>query len=316
MSTARPHCAVVGAANIDIGGFPSGRLAMQDSNPGKVTLSAGGVGRNIACNLARMGVETHLLAALGTDAFADIVRSDCTAAGVRTELSFTFEGEATSSYLFIADAAGDMQLAVSDMEICARLTPERLEARLEALNAMDAVVLDSNLSAQALDFLAERLTPPLLADAVSTAKAPRLAGALPRLRALKPNAIEAETLSGIPVHGPESAARAARRLTEMGVARVYITLGERGVCCTEGSRAYYLPGATVNLINATGAGDAFTAALAWGEARGLTLCQCAAAGLAAASIAVESMATVSPQISADALQERMALLNKQGIQEL
>ena len=317
MSTARPRCAVVGAANIDIGGFPSGRLAMQDSNPGRVTLSAGGVGRNIACNLARLGVETHLLAALGTDAFADIVRSDCAAAGVRTELSFTFEGEATSSYLFIADSAGDMQLAVSDMDICARLTPRRLEARLEALNAMDAVVLDSNLSAQTLDFLAARLEPPLLADAVSTAKAPRLAGALSRLRALKPNAIEAETLSGIPVHGPESAAQAARRLTEMGVGRVYVTLGERGVCCAEGGRAYYLPGGTVKLVNATGAGDAFTAALAWGEAQGLDLCQCAAAGLAAASIAVESMATVSPRISPDALRERMALcLDGQGIQEL
>ena len=51
------RCAVVGAANIDIGGFPQGRIALQDSNPGRVILSAGGVGRNIACNLARLGVE-------------------------------------------------------------------------------------------------------------------------------------------------------------------------------------------------------------------------------------------------------------------
>ena len=54
------RCAVVGAANIDIGGFPAGRLALQDSAPGRVTFSAGGVGRNIACNLARLGVDTRL----------------------------------------------------------------------------------------------------------------------------------------------------------------------------------------------------------------------------------------------------------------
>ena len=72
----KARCAVVGAANIDIGGFPLGRLSLRDSNPGRITLSAGGVGRNIACNLARLGVETRLIAALGTDAFADLIRGD------------------------------------------------------------------------------------------------------------------------------------------------------------------------------------------------------------------------------------------------
>ena len=117
MGERHPRCAVIGAANIDIGGFPAGRLAMQDSNPGRVRLSAGGVGRNIACNLSRLGVETHLVAALGTDGFADLVRADCARAGVLTDLAFTFDGAASSAYLFIADADGDMQLAVNDMEI-------------------------------------------------------------------------------------------------------------------------------------------------------------------------------------------------------
>ena len=302
----RWRCAVVGAANIDIGGFPSGRIAMQDSNPGRVRLSAGGVGRNIACNLARLGVETHLIAALGTDPFAGIVREDCAAAGVDTGLCFTLPGEATSTYLFIADSAGDMQLAVSDMQICAGLTPEALSERVDALNAMDAVVLDANLSAGALGFLARSLRVPLLADAVSTAKAPRLAGALERLWALKPNAIEAETLTGIPVHDAASAARAAEALVGMGVGRAFITLGERGVCCSDGRRTMFLPGPAVRLANATGAGDAFTAALAWGALRALDLRSCAIAGLAAAAIAVESLQTVSPEISEAALLARMA----------
>ena len=185
MGVDRLRCAVIGAANIDIGGFPAGRLSMQDSSPGKVRLSAGGVGRNIACNLARLGVETCLVAPLGTDSFADIVRADCARAGVDTGLCFTFEGEASSSYLFIADAGGDMQLAVNDMGICDRLTPRALEARLEALNEMDSVVLDANLPAETLEYLADRLRVPLVADAVSTAKAPRLMGALDRLAAVK-----------------------------------------------------------------------------------------------------------------------------------
>ena len=305
MRARQPRCAVVGAANIDIGGFPAGRLAMQDSNPGKVRLSAGGVGRNIACNLARLGVQTHLIAPLGDDAFADLVRADCARAGVDTGLCFSFEGAASSSYLFIADAGGDMQLAVNDMSICDRLTPEALEPRLDALNAMDAVVLDANLPAGTLKYLAENLRAPLIADAVSTAKAPRLLAALPRLAAVKPNAIEAETLTGEPVHGPDSAARAARRLIELGAQRAFITLGERGVCCADANETLFLPGGAVRLVNATGAGDAFTAALAYGVIRGLSLRQIAVAGLAAAAIAVESMETVSPEMSEEAMRARM-----------
>ena len=236
------RCAVIGAANIDIGGFPSGRLAIQDSNPGRISMSAGGVGRNIACNLARLGVETHLVAALGTDAFADLIRADCARSGVDTSLCYAFDGAASSAYVFIADASGDMHLAVSDMEICARLTPEALSDRLDALNAMDAVVLDANLPAGTLAYLAQSLTVPLLADAVSTAKAPRLLGAMDRLWAIKPNAIEAETLTGIPVHDVASATCAARRLVEMGAARAFVTMGERGVCCADASRALCLPG--------------------------------------------------------------------------
>ena len=305
MRDRQPRCAVVGAANIDIGGFPAGRLSMQDSTPGKVRLSAGGVGRNIACNLARLGVETRLLAPLGGDAFAGIVRDDCARAGVDTELCFSFPDEASSSYLFIADAGGDMQLAVNDMGICNRLTPEALTPRLDALNGMDAVVLDANLPAETLAFLAEALHVPLIADAVSTAKAPRLLATLSRLAAVKPNAIEAETLTGIPVHGPDSAARAAVRLVEMGAKRAFITLGERGVCCADAGGALFLPGGAVRMVNATGAGDAFTAALTWALAKGRGLRDCAAAGLAAASIAVESMETVSPEINARAVIRRM-----------
>ena len=304
----RFRCAVVGAANIDIGGFPQGRIALQDSNPGRVLLSAGGVGRNIACNLARLGVETHLVAPLGTDAFADILRADCARAGMDTRLCFTFPGAASSAYLFIADINGDMQLAVNDMDICLRLTPQVLTERIDALNAMDAVVLDANLPEESIAFLAERLRPPLFADAVSAAKARRLLPALPRLQAVKPNALEAEALTGLPVHDQPTAEAAARRLVAMGAAGACITLGERGVCCADRASARFLAGTPVQIINATGAGDAFTAALVWATLRGMDLFEAARAGMAAAALAVESGDTVNPAMSEEALRQRMAKL--------
>ena len=315
MGLTHPRCAVIGAANIDIGGFPERDAVPGDSNPGRVTLSAGGVGRNIACNLARLGVETHLVAALGEDDFAAMIRADSARAGVRLDLAFSFADAPSSAYLFIADARGDMALAVNDMAVCGRLTPDALSTRLDALNAMDAVLIDANLSTQALAWIASNVKPPLIADAVSAAKARRLRPALGRLWAIKPNALEAEALTGIPVTDMESASRAARALVDAGVRRACVTLGERGACCADADRTLTLPGRPLKMVSATGAGDAFTAALAWAALRGLDLRESAMAGLAAASIAVESLETVNPAMSEAALRARMAALQDGAVPE-
>ena len=299
------RCVVVGGANVDIGGFPAGMVVMGDSNPGCVRLSAGGVGRNIACALARLGVETHLLAALGEDAFTGIIRADCARAGVGLSHALVFRDMPCSTYLFIADEAGDMRLAVNDMSVCDRLTPEALEPSLDWLNGMDMVVLDANLPPDTLEYLAREIQAPLIADAVSAAKAPRLLPILPKLRAIKPNALEASALTGLPVRDGASAAKAAQRLLALGVGQAFITLGERGVCCAGPEGTHFIPGAPVRMVNATGAGDAFTAALAWGALRGMDTRATALAGLAAAAVAVESPETVSPNLSEAALLARM-----------
>ena len=216
-----------------------------------------------------------------------------------------FEGASSSCYLFIADAGGDMQLAVNDMSVCDRLTPQALEDRLEALNAMDAVVLDANLPAETVAFwrkrCARRCWPTRCPRPRPRGCCARCTGCAP----LKPNAIEAEALTGIAGARRRLRRRRRGRLVDMGARRAFITLGERGVCArTRGGRD--LPGAAVRLVNATGAGDAFTAALAWAPARGCGLRDCAAAGLAAASIAVEADQTVSPPCRRNCWPSRMA----------
>ena len=305
MSKERPRCAVIGAANVDIGGFPSGRPVPRDSNPGRVALSCGGVGRNIAANMARLGLETHLVTALGGDFFADLIRSECRAAGVLLDRALTVENAASSVYLYIADPQGDMALAVSDMDICRSLTPAALEPLIPWLNGMDAVALDANLPAETLMYLAETLRPPLLADAVSAAKAPRLLRAMPRLAAVKPNAQEAEVLTGIPVRDESSARRAAETLVAMGAERAYVTLGADGACCADGSGSLFLPGRPADIVSATGAGDAFTAALVWARVRDLPLRESARAGMAAARLAMESLETVNRAMCESELLKRM-----------
>lgn len=299
------YIAVVGAANVDIGGFPSGKAVMGDSNPGRVRISMGGVGRNIACNAARMGLSVELVTALGGDAHAGMIREDCARAGVGLAHAVHFPDEATSTYLFIADAGGDMTLAVNDMGIHDRMTVEQLVPALDALQGAALVVLDANLPERTIEWLARTLTVPVIADAVSAAKAARLRPALSHLDALKPNGIEAELLTGIPVTGTGSAAKAAQALLDRGVRRVFLTMGARGVCCADAHGTHILPGGHPRVVNATGAGDAFTAALAWARLQNLSLAETALAGMAAATIAMESMETVSPEMSPERLERRM-----------
>lgn len=65
-----PYAVVCGGVNIDIGAHSFAPLRAKDSNPGKVELSLGGVGRNIAHNMRLLGVPTYLLTAVGGDSRA------------------------------------------------------------------------------------------------------------------------------------------------------------------------------------------------------------------------------------------------------
>lgn len=302
------YIAVCGGVNIDVGGRSAAPLVAGDSNPGVIRTSLGGVGRNIAHDLALLGAQVKLLTALGGDEGAARIRESCRALGIDLAFSLAVPEAATSAYLYIDGPDGDMALAVSDMAIYERLTPDWFASVLGVLNDAALVVLDANLPEESLSFLAERCTAPLLADPVSAAKAPRLRKALGRLEALKPNRLEAEALTGIPVADEKSALAAADALLAAGLRRVFLTLGPDGVLAAEGTQRLHLNNPPRRPGDASGCGDAFTAALAWAALQGADLRFCARAGLAAAAITGEHAGSVNPGLSAAELKTRMELI--------
>ena len=193
-----PFVVVVGGVNLDIGGRPHGELVAADSNPGQVRMSLGGVGRNIAHNMALMGLDVRMLTAFGDDMNAQRIAASCGELGIDISQCLTVPGGATSTYLFITDGHGDMALAVSDMEIYEHVTPAFLAGRARLLQNAQLLVVDTNIPAQSIAWLAENIRLPIFADPVSTAKAVKVKPVLGRLHTLKPNRIEAEgLLSGI-----------------------------------------------------------------------------------------------------------------------
>lgn len=283
---------VIGGVNMDIGGSPSGGLVLHDSNPGGVTLRPGGVGRNIAHDLCLMGAKVSLIAAVGGDVYASGILESCAAVGLDMSMARVMPDRRSSTYLYVNDESGDMLVAISDMEICREIDPEYLSPLLERINRAAAVVLDANLDEAALRFVAENCTAPLYADPVSTAKAVRLESVLSRLTALKPNALEAEKLTG-----ESDPAHAAQALVNAGVKRVFISMGSRGMIAAEHGRLLHLAAVPAEVINTTGAGDAATAAIVRAGMLGLDLEQAAAAAMRAGALTVECLEANNPRLA-------------------
>ena len=204
------YAVVVGGVNVDIGGRSFKALVGEDSNPGEVMTSLGGVGRNIAHNMSLMGVDTRLLSAYGDDLNGERVAAPCSELGIDLSHALRVSGASTSTYLYITDPEGEMALAVSDMEVCKKITPEYLSKNLALLQNAQVVVADANIPEESLKFLADNLFVPLFVDPVSTVKAEKVRDILPKIHTLKPNKIEAELLSGVKIETAKDAEKAEK----------------------------------------------------------------------------------------------------------
>ena len=276
---------------MDIWGRPGKSLVPRDSNPGTVTMRPGGVGRNIAHDLRLLGLEVSLVAPIGGDVYASAVVDSCQTLGIDLSFAPVFKDMRSSTYLYITDEAGDMELAISDMELCAALTPELVAPILPRLKA-DAVVVDANLPPETIAYICENCPLPVYADPVSTVKAMKLQPVLHRLAAIKPNALEAERLTG--ESNPE---RAALALVDRGVQRVFLSLGAQGMIAADGKELLRLPGLATQVVNATGAGDAATAAIVLAGIRGMSLGDAALLAQKAGAVTCRSESANAPELA-------------------
>ena len=304
---------VVGGANMDLKARVRGEAVPGTSNPGVTSQSPGGVARNVAENLARLGVAAHLVSAVGDDALGEALLRGTVAAGVDVSGVLRVPGAATGSYTAVLDADGELLLAVAAMDVMERLTPAALRGLRAAWRGAAWAVADGNLPADtltALLALAADTGVRVVYEPVSVPKAARLrpaltAGHVPY--ALTPNRAELAALVGREVAGDAQAIRAAAlELHALGAELVWVRRGERGSVLSLPGEVHELPALPAAVVDVTGAGDAMLAAFLAGLVAGLTPLQAAREGHAAAALTVESTQTVVPDLSRAALQARLA----------
>ncbi|MEW9121101.1 MAG: PfkB family carbohydrate kinase [Thermotaleaceae bacterium] len=299
------YVVVIGGANMDIQGFSKNRFRLKDSNPGTINLSLGGVGRNIAENLAKLDVDVKLLSALGEDLHGKKILDECRKSGIDMSHCYFSTDTPTSTYLCIIDDQGDMAAAIADMEIHEKISIDFLREKSHLIQNASLVVLDTNLCSETLTFLLQSFPDTtFFLEPVSTAKSERVREHIGAFHTIKPNRLEAEALSGISIATKEDLRKAANYFLKKGVQRVFISLGEEGVYYGDPHEQSILIPPTLSVVNATGAGDAFMAALIYCHMEQIPLKETASFAAAASCLALSHEDTIHPLMNLENIERK------------
>jgi len=301
----------IGAANLDRKLRTLAALHMGTSNPAYAEEVHGGVARNIAENLARLGLPAALLTAVGDDAAGNSLQSRAESAGIDTRGSLRLNDTYSGTYTAVLDERGEMVLALADMALYDQMTPEFLASRAPQRSGAAMVVADLNLPHDSVATLlqdARRDAVALIIVAVSQPKMARLPRELHGLRLLVLNRGELETRAGRALPDEAALAAACREVQQQGAQDIIITCGGEGVYHTNSHTGAeglaWLPAPRVDVVDVTGAGDAFAAGVCWSLHQGSSdLTLACRRGLKVAAMTLESPDTVSPLLAADILDE-------------
>lgn len=302
----RDHVSVIGGANMDIVGYPFHELKRQDSNPGGVKVSLGGVGRNIAENLARLGTHTKMFTVVGADIYGDQIIKESEKIGIDMSHVKRVQEEGTGTYLAILDHENDMDLAIASMNIFKKLDRKYLEDSKQVILKSQVIVFDTNLEEEifryGVDLFKEN---DLFLDTVSHTKALRAKSVIGAFHTIKPNRLEAEALSGIAIQNHHDLEKACGFFHAEGVKNVFITLGPEGVFYSDGLKNGIMKAPKMTPKNATGAGDAFQAALVYSELHGFPIKDKVRFAIGASVMAMNAYETINPDLSESEIRKIM-----------
>jgi pseudouridine kinase len=303
---------VVGAAGIDLVGRLQSELHTGTSSPAKIRSSFGGVARNVAENLARLGTPVCLLTAVGNDDAGERILKQAAEAGVDTQHVLCCQEQATGTYLAVVNHKGELSFALDDMRVIRSITPEYLRENESSFREASLLFVDMNLEAKSLRTamsLARRFNLPVFSDPTSSGLAQRMLPYLDRLYFITPNSSEAAVLCNMQI-GPqdrEQARLAASYLVSKGVEIVVLTQAEFGLYYATTDESGYIPAISTEIADPTGAGDALTAAVIFGLLNDIPLDESMRLGVAAASLTLRFSGAVRPDLSLEKLYDHLVI---------
>jgi len=289
---------VVGGALADITGIPNQKLIQGDSNPGKISISSGGVARNIAENLVKLGVNVSFITALGKDIFGKNIISDCQNLKIDIKHSIIHEKLSTAFYLLIVNEKGNLDVGISDTKIIEEINADYIKDKKHIISEYDIIVLDTNLNIKTIKYIVENFPDKkIFIDLVSIAKALKIKDFIGKFHTIKPNLTESEAITGIKYENHSDLIKMKDWFLSKGIKQIFISLGDKGCYFANNKESGLVKGKTVKSVNASGAGDAFMSGIIASEVEERTIYDATCFATGSAIAALNHTKAVNPNIS-------------------
>jgi pseudouridine kinase len=287
---------LVGGLNVDTLARTTSAPVAATSNPGVTTRSAGGVARNVADNLRRLGDESALVGAVGDDEAGAYLLGSL--AGVDT--TRVRRAERTGSYTAVHDDAGELVIGGADMSATESRRADEVDAA--GVAGFDWLVLDGNLLPATVEgalAAARQAFVPVALDPVGVAKATRLGtvGILD-VHTFTPTRDELAAFTGT-----DDLAAGVAAAHDRGVQWVWLREGAHGSRLFGPDGVHQVPARPTEVVDVTGAGDAALAGYLHALGAGAGPAEAAEYGAATAALTIASPTTVRADLD-DALVRR------------
>lgn len=306
MNDNNPYILVLGASIVDIFGFCGRSYAQRDSIPGHIKISFGGVCRNIAENLARVGVNTQFISTLGDDENGKSILEHSRKLGYNMENSLFLEGESTPTYLAILNHQGEMESAVVDMESLNKMDEAFVDGKHEVFENAEYTIVDSD-NPILLEYILKKYQgkSKFILDPVSAKKAKKIRHLVKYFHTIKPNRFETEALCGFKIETNDDLRKAGRFFIEQGVKNVFISLDADGIyyITSEGEEGTLACCEPIDVKNVTGAGDSFVAGIGYGYMNNLNIKDTLRYSVAMSIITITHEETINPKMSHELVED-------------
>lgn len=261
----------------------------------------GGKGANQAVACSRLAAETVMVGRVGRDAFGGALREGLEAEGVNVGSIGVDADAATGVALILLEGGGDNRIVVMGGANL-RMGGEDAAAARSLLTEADGVLMQLETPFAVVKEVAEAARETgVLSVLDGGAATTAAAGLVGLVDVVSPNEMEAEALTGIAVAGIEDAARAARRLCEMGARHAVVKLGGNGSLWVGEGGERHVPSFRIDPVDTTAAGDAFTACLAVDVAQGMAMGEAMVRANAAGALACLTLGAQPSMPTASAL---------------
>ncbi len=289
----------IGGANIDADYRIIGPTVLNTSNPAQASFAFGGVARNVAENLARIGCRVALASAVGSDSQGWELLDALGAVGIGIEHVRIVDGAITSRYAALHGSEGDFIIGVNSMALIDAITPEDLAGL--PYDGVRWAFADTNLATETLGAVIARRRAGdfrLAIDAVAVPKVDRLPADLTGIDLLFANTDEASAILGLhEPETPEAGVRLARGLLAHGAGAASVSLGVAGAVVASADGTWHVGIAPAALQNTTGTGDARIAGTLLALLSDAPLPIAAQNGSLAAAVAAESTSAIDPSLT-------------------